>query len=92
MSIPYDILQNRSVKEVQQKNNNQRRTYIGISIIIYYYYLATEKIAKKLFLNTFKKFLKTVKNTRRFDVLGRHYQVKKKQYEYSINTRKTIVH
>ena len=47
---------------------------------------------KKLFLKTFKKLLNKLKSIRRFDVLGRHYQVKKIQCECSINTRKTIVH
>jgi len=49
-----------------------------------------KKTAKKLFLKTFKKFLKRLKNTRRFNVLGRHYRVKIKQYEYSINKRKVV--
>jgi len=52
--------------------------------------LSYKKAAKKLFLKTFKKFLKRLKNTRRFNVLGRHHQVKKKQYEYSINKRKVV--
>ena len=47
-------------------------------------------MGEKRFLKAFKKCFKRLKNTRRFDVLGRHYQVKR--YEYSINTRKTIVH
>ena len=41
----------------------------------------------KTFLKTFKKFFKWLKSTKPFDVLRRHYQVKK-QFEYS----KTIVH
>ena len=67
----------------------QARTEQAISmvfIIIFSY----KKTAKKLFLKTFKKFLKRLKNTRRFNVLGRHYQVKKKEYEYSINKRKVV--
>ena len=33
-----------------------------------------------------------LKNIRHFDVFRGRYQVKKIQYEYSINTRKTIAH
>ena len=39
--------------------------------------------------NCVKPCLKKLKNTRRFDVLGRHYQVQKNiPYEWPINTRK----
>ena len=38
-------------------------------IIVNVEHLATE-IAKKIFLKTFKKFLKRVKNTRRFAIVG----------------------
>lgn len=49
-------------------------------------HLAMKKMGKT-FLKTFKKFFKWLKSTKPFDVLRRHYQVKK-QFEYS----KTIVH
>ena len=50
------------------------------------------KNCEKTFLKNIQEIVEKVKNIRRFDVLGRHYQVKKIQYECSINTRKTIVH
>ena len=43
-------------------------------------------------MNTFKKFLKTVVNTRRFNVLGRRYQVKKKLRIFYKHNGKTMVH
>ena len=40
-----------------------------------------------------KTCLKKLKNTRRFDVLGRHYQVFKKKYGMNgLYARKTVVH
>ena len=50
------------------------------------------KSCKNLFLKALKKILKVLKNTRCINVLGRHYQVKNTVCEYSINTRKTILH
>ena len=45
------------------------------------------KIANKLFLKTLKKLLKKFKNIRRFDALGRHYQVKKNTVRNAIHQR-----
>ena len=50
------------------------------------------KNCEKTSLKTFKKFLKKrLKNTRPLNILRRRYKVEKRQYEYSINTRKTKV-
>ena len=59
-------------------------------ISLYYYVLKRSDFLKHFAIKNFVKKVKNtrLKNTRRFDVLGRHYQVKKRQYEYSINTRK----
>ena len=46
-----------------------------------------KKIANKLFLKTLKKLLKKFKNIRRFDALGRHYQVKKNTVRNAIHQR-----
>ena len=51
------------------------------------------KNAKNVSQKQLRNFVKTVKNTRLkntvcFDVLGRHYHVKKRQYEYSVNPKK----
>ena len=47
-----------------------------------------KKIAKKLFLKKFNKFLYTLKNIQCLDILGCHYQVKKILYECSIQYKK----